>query len=191
MTACIPDDPAYCFCSVAETGDEPPQIRGHILRRREPVPGLAGVAVPHQDVPDVVDERGATGARRSHRPRRRNRPRDTRPPALDLADIGKQAVTSRRPRLPTRRCQRRPFVARDHLRDGELVEIGARAASPPAAGTAAGWVERCPSLPALRCRRACRRPCRRRHDRNRTMGRLWDRFKPGPARSPMTRSRSS
>jgi len=61
---------------------------------------------------------------------RPNRPRDTRPPALDLADIGKQAVTSRRPRLPTRRCQLRPFVARDHLRDGDLVEIGARAASP-------------------------------------------------------------
>ncbi len=62
MTACIPDDPAYCFCSVAETDDEPPQIRGRILRRPEQLPGLAGIAVPHQDVPDV-DERGATGAR--------------------------------------------------------------------------------------------------------------------------------
>ena len=27
MTACIPDDPAYCFCPVAEADDEPPQIR--------------------------------------------------------------------------------------------------------------------------------------------------------------------
>ncbi len=27
MTASIPDDPAYCFCPVAEVGDEPPQIR--------------------------------------------------------------------------------------------------------------------------------------------------------------------
>ena len=27
MTACILDDPAYCFCPIAETDDEPPQIR--------------------------------------------------------------------------------------------------------------------------------------------------------------------
>ena len=27
MTASIPDDPAYCFCPVAEADDEPPQIR--------------------------------------------------------------------------------------------------------------------------------------------------------------------
>ena len=27
MTASIPDDPAYCFCPVAETDGEPPQIR--------------------------------------------------------------------------------------------------------------------------------------------------------------------
>ena len=27
MTPCIPDDPAYCFCPVAEADDEPPQIR--------------------------------------------------------------------------------------------------------------------------------------------------------------------
>ena len=27
MTACIPDDPAYCFCPLADTDGEPPQIR--------------------------------------------------------------------------------------------------------------------------------------------------------------------
>ncbi len=27
MTACIPDDPAYCFCPIAEEDGEPPQIR--------------------------------------------------------------------------------------------------------------------------------------------------------------------
>ena len=27
MTACIPDDPAYCFCPLADGDDEPPQIR--------------------------------------------------------------------------------------------------------------------------------------------------------------------
>ena len=27
MTACIPDDPAYCFCPLADSDDEPPQIR--------------------------------------------------------------------------------------------------------------------------------------------------------------------
>ena len=27
MTACIPDDPAYCFCPLADDDDEPPQIR--------------------------------------------------------------------------------------------------------------------------------------------------------------------
>ena len=27
MTACIPDDPAYCFCPLADVDGEPPQIR--------------------------------------------------------------------------------------------------------------------------------------------------------------------
>ena len=27
MTACIPDDPAYCFCPLADSDGEPPQIR--------------------------------------------------------------------------------------------------------------------------------------------------------------------
>ena len=27
MTVCIPDDPAYCFCPLAEADGEPPQIR--------------------------------------------------------------------------------------------------------------------------------------------------------------------
>ena len=27
MTASIPDDPAYCFCPLADGDDEPPQIR--------------------------------------------------------------------------------------------------------------------------------------------------------------------
>lgn len=27
MTACIPDDPAYCFCPLADGDGEPPQIR--------------------------------------------------------------------------------------------------------------------------------------------------------------------
>ena len=27
MTACIPDDPAYCFCPIADDDGEPPQIR--------------------------------------------------------------------------------------------------------------------------------------------------------------------
>ncbi len=27
MTACIPDDPTYCFCPMADTDGEPPQIR--------------------------------------------------------------------------------------------------------------------------------------------------------------------
>ena len=27
MTASIPDDPAYCFCPLADNDDEPPQIR--------------------------------------------------------------------------------------------------------------------------------------------------------------------
>ena len=27
MTACIPDDPSYCFCPVSDADGEPPQIR--------------------------------------------------------------------------------------------------------------------------------------------------------------------
>ena len=27
MTACIPDQPTYCFCPVSDTDGEPPQIR--------------------------------------------------------------------------------------------------------------------------------------------------------------------
>ena len=27
MTACIPDDPTYCFCPISDTDGEPPQIR--------------------------------------------------------------------------------------------------------------------------------------------------------------------
>ena len=27
MTACIPDDPIYCFCPVSDADGEPPQIR--------------------------------------------------------------------------------------------------------------------------------------------------------------------
>ena len=27
MTACIPDEPAYCFCPVSNADGEPPQIR--------------------------------------------------------------------------------------------------------------------------------------------------------------------
>ena len=27
MTACLPDDPTYCFCPAAEADGEPPQIR--------------------------------------------------------------------------------------------------------------------------------------------------------------------
>ena len=27
MTACLPDDPTYCFCPIADDNDEPPQIR--------------------------------------------------------------------------------------------------------------------------------------------------------------------
>ena len=38
MTACIPDEPTYCFCPISDADGEPPQIR--IL-----VEGL-GVAVP-------------------------------------------------------------------------------------------------------------------------------------------------
>ena len=38
MTACIPDDPAYCFAPMCDEGGEPPQV--HIL-----VEGL-GFAIP-------------------------------------------------------------------------------------------------------------------------------------------------
>jgi len=27
MTACLPDDPTYCFCPMADEDGEPPQIR--------------------------------------------------------------------------------------------------------------------------------------------------------------------
>ena len=27
MPACLPDDPTYCFCPIADDEDEPPQIR--------------------------------------------------------------------------------------------------------------------------------------------------------------------
>ena len=38
MTACIPDDPIYCFCPVSDADGEPPQIR--ILGRASPISHL-------------------------------------------------------------------------------------------------------------------------------------------------------
>ena len=54
MTASIPDDPAYCFCPVAEADDEPPQIRILVEGLAFAIP-TALVALDQADGFDVCD----------------------------------------------------------------------------------------------------------------------------------------
>ena len=48
MTACLPDDPTYCFCPVAEVAGEPPQIRILVEGFSFAIP-TALVALSHDD----------------------------------------------------------------------------------------------------------------------------------------------
>ena len=48
MTACLPDNPAYCFCPVADDEGEPPQIRILVEGLDFAIP-TALVALSHTD----------------------------------------------------------------------------------------------------------------------------------------------
>ena len=54
MTACIPDDPTYCFCPVSDADGEPPQIRILVEGLAFAVP-TALVALSHADGMTVCD----------------------------------------------------------------------------------------------------------------------------------------
>ena len=70
-----------------------------------------------------------------HLPRPRNRLRDTALSAPDFADFGERVVAFQRPSVAAHHYKRRPAVARECLRDGEVMQVGVR----PARG-----VRRCP-----------------------------------------------
>ena len=54
MTACIPDEPTYCFCPVSDADGEPPQIRILVEGLGFAVP-TALVALSHADGIAVCD----------------------------------------------------------------------------------------------------------------------------------------
>ena len=54
MTACIPDDPVYCFAPVSDADGEPPQIRIFVDGLTFSVP-TALVALSHADGMTVCD----------------------------------------------------------------------------------------------------------------------------------------
>ena len=59
MTACIPDNPAYCFCPVADDEGEPPQIRILVEGLAFPIP-TALVALNRADGLAVCDSLNRT-----------------------------------------------------------------------------------------------------------------------------------